>query len=82
MTGLQEIQDEIFGLEASLAGKRLELAMGQGERDTARQHLHSMKQAVQARRAFRVGLAGDAGQCFFVASADADRIAAGEGANA
>lgn len=77
MTGLQEIQDEIFGLEASLAGKRLELAMGQGERDTARQHLHSMKQAMQARRAFRVGLAGDTGQCFFVASADADRIAVG-----
>lgn len=73
MTGLQEIQDDILGLEAQLAGKRMELAMAQGERDTARQHLFAMNTAIQARRAFRIGLSEDAGHCFFDAAGAADK---------
>lgn len=68
MTAIQELHDEILGLEAQLAGKRLELAMAQGERDTARQHMHAMNAAVIARRAFRIQCADDAGECFFDAA--------------
>jgi len=69
VTGLQELQDDILGLEAQLCGKRVELAMAQGERDTARQHLRAMERAVQARRAFRLNI--DAGQCFFDVAGEA-----------
>lgn len=68
MTGLQELQDDILGLEAQLCGKRVELAMAQGERDTARQHLRAMERAVQARRAHRLNIGSDAGECFFDAA--------------
>jgi len=77
MTGLQEIQDSILGLEAELHGKRLELAMGQGERDTARQHLQAMKQSIQTRRDFRIAVSEVQGGCFFDAAGQADRIAMG-----
>ena len=72
MTGIQELHDEILGLEAQIAGKRLELAMAQGERDTARQHLHTMHQAIKARRDFRIQCAEDAGGCFFDAAGAVD----------
>lgn len=81
MTGIHEIHDDILGLEAQLAGKRMELAMAQGERETARQHLHAMTQAIQQRRAFRVAVSEQDGGCFFDASGQADRIAINRGAN-
>ena len=34
MTEIQELHDEILGLEAQLCGKRVELAMAQGEGGT------------------------------------------------
>jgi hypothetical protein len=74
MTGMQELHDEIMGLEAQLAGKRLELAMAQGERDTARQHLHAMHAAIQALRAFRIGVADSAGRCYFDAAGSVDAM--------
>lgn len=75
MTGIQELQDDILGLEAQLAGRRMELAMAQGERETARHHLHDMTQAIQSRMAFRVATADAQGQCFFNAQGSADRLA-------
>lgn len=77
MTGLQELHDEILGLEAQLAGKRMELAMGQGERDTACQHRRAMEAAIRAHRAFRMACSEAAGHCFFDASGVADRLARG-----
>ena len=68
MTGTQELQDDILSLEAQIAGKRLELAMAQGEKDTARQHLHAMHQAINARRSFQIQCADAAGECFFDAA--------------
>ena len=76
MTGIQELQDEIMGLEAQLCGKRLELAMAQGEKDTARQHLHEMHRVIQSRRDFRIQCAEDAGGCFFDAAGAVDAGAA------
>lgn len=81
MTGLQELKDEELGLVAQLAGKRMELAMAQGDLDTARQHKQAMYQAIQERRAFRIALSEAAGECFFTASADADRVAVQGSAN-
>ena len=75
MTGIHEIHDDILGLEAQRAGKRMELAMAQGERETARQHLHAMTHAIQSRMAFRVATADAQGQCFFNAQGSADRLA-------
>ena len=72
MTGIQELHDEALGLEAQLHGKRLELAMAQGEGGTAGQHLRAMERAIQAQRAFRLNAAGDAGQCFFDAAGESD----------
>lgn len=81
MTGLQELKDEELGLVAQLAGKRMEIAMAQGELDTARQHRQAMYLAIQEHWAFRIALSEAAGECFFTASADADRVAMGEGLN-
>jgi hypothetical protein len=75
MTGLQELQDEILGLEAALAGKRMELAQGQGEKETARQHQHAMYASIQQRRAFRVAVSDQDGECFFDAAGQADKLA-------
>ena len=74
MTGIQELHDEILGLEAQLAGKRLELAMAQGERDTARQHMLVMNAAAIARREFRIQCAEDSGGCFFDAAGAVDSV--------
>ena len=75
MTGIQELHDEILGLVAQLEGKRLELAMAHGERDTARQHMHAMNAAVIDRRNFRIQCAEDAGGCFFDAAGAVDSVA-------
>ena len=72
MTGIQELHDEVLGLEAQLHGKRMELAAAQGEIDTARQHMNAMYQAIRARRDFRVQCAEDAGGCFFDAAGAVD----------
>lgn len=74
MTGIQEIQDEILGLEALIAGRRMELAMAQGERDTAPQHKNAMYAAIHKRREFRINTADEHGQCFFDAQGAADRL--------
>lgn len=72
MTSIQELQDQILDLESQIAGKRMELAMAQGERDTARQHQQAMYQAIQRRREFRIGLAEQASGCFFDAAGGVD----------
>ena len=74
MTGIQELHDEILGLEAQIAGKRLELAMAMGEKDTVRQHMHAMNAASIARREFRIQCAEDAGGCFFDAAGAVDAV--------
>ena len=48
MTGIQELQDAILGLEAQLAGKYMELAYALGERDIAHKHRLAMEQAIKA----------------------------------
>ena len=48
MTGLQELQDAVLGLEAQIAGKHMELAYAMGERDIANKHRQAMEQAIKA----------------------------------
>ena len=74
MTGLQEIQDDILGLEAALAGKRLELAMAKGERIEAKTHLADMEKAVRERRGFRIQCGMSDGGCYFNAMGHADQV--------
>jgi hypothetical protein len=81
MTGLQELKDEELGLVAQLAGKRMELAVAQGELDTARQHKQAMYQAIQERRAFRIALSETQGECYFDAVGRADLAVMQEGIN-
>ena len=72
MTGLQELQDAILGLEAQLAGKHMELAYAMGERDIAHKHRQSMEQAIKAQRGFRIKCG--AGECFFDESGARDAL--------
>lgn len=74
MTGIQELQDEILGIEAFLHGKRLELALAQGEKETARQHMHAMYSATQKQRDFRIACEEQGGGCFFLAAGAADQV--------
>lgn len=73
MTGIQELQDEVLGLEAQLHGKRLELAMAMGERTLAQGHLQNMQRVILQRRDFRIACGTDNDGCFFVAAGDADK---------
>lgn len=82
MTGLQEIQDEIYEAEASLHRLRYELATAQGERDTAWQHHQAMTASIQARVAFRIALSEADGQCYFDVSGQADAAIIRRSANA
>lgn len=82
MTGLQELQDEILGLEAQLHGKRLEMAMAQGNRSEAQQHQNAMYVATKARRDFRIMVAEQGGENYFSAAGEADRLALQGAANA
>lgn len=75
MTGLQELQDDILGLEAKLHGKRLEMAMAQGNRSEAQHHQKAMYAATTARRDFRLMVAEQGGGCYFTAAGEADRLA-------
>lgn len=77
MTGLQELHDEILGLEAQLHGKRLELAMAKGEREEAQGHLRAMNHAIQERRAFRINCGTDGGGCYFTAAGHAGQVRGG-----
>ena len=74
MTPTQTILDDIQRLEAELAGKRMELAMSQGRRELAKEHMKAMHKAINARREFRlsIGLADDG--CFFNAAGHADQV--------
>lgn len=76
MTGTQELQDDILDLESKLHGKRLELAMAQGDRVMAEQHRHAMYAAIQKHREFRINLRTEGDGCYFTAagSVDADRV--------
>lgn len=64
MTGIQELQDAILGLDAQLAGKHMELAYALGERDIAHKHRQAMERAIKAQRDFRIRCGADGG-CFF-----------------
>ena len=75
MTSLQELQDEILGLEAQLHGKRLEMAMAQGNRSEAQQHQNAIHVATKARRDFRLMVAEQGGENYFSAAGEADRLA-------
>lgn len=79
---LQRIQNDIYGLQAQLHGKHMEVAMAQGERDVARLHMQMMNSTLIAHRAFRMASAEAAGHCFFDASGSEDREAMRGGANA
>jgi len=77
MTDLQELHDDILGLEAQLLGKRMELAMAQGDKVGGRMFMHKMNEVIRERREFRISTSEQAEECFFVASADADRMEMG-----
>lgn len=72
MTPSQALVDTIHDLEAQLAGKRMELAMSQGRREVAKEHMQAMHKAINLRREFRlsIGLADDG--CFFTDRGAAD----------
>ena len=74
MTGIQEIQDSIFELEAELAGKHIELALAKGEKAVAHHYKHKMHEAIHARRAFRIAVGQDSDECFFDIAGQADRV--------
>jgi len=82
MTGNQELHDDILGLEAQLAGKRMELALAQGDKVGGRLYMNRMNELVRERRAFRINVSESHGECFFDAVGQADRVAMGGGANA
>ena len=82
MTGLQELKDEELGLVAQLAGKRMELAMAQGEKAVAHHYKNKMHEAIQAHRAFRIAVSEASGSCYFLAAAEADLVAMLGGSNA
>lgn len=74
MTPSQTLLDDIHRLDAELAGKRMELAMSQGRREVAKEHMQAMHKAINLRREFRlsIGLADDG--CFFNAAGHADQV--------
>ena len=78
MTGLQELQDEILGLEAELHGKRMELSMAKGDRVEAETHMRAMNHVIKERRAFRIDCGTAGGECFFDAAGHADQVLQGK----
>jgi hypothetical protein len=74
MTPSQTLVDTIHDLEAQLSGKRMELAMAQGRREVAKDHMQAMHKAINLGREFRlsIGLADDG--CFFNAAGHADQV--------
>ncbi|MFZ2306813.1 MAG: hypothetical protein WAW73_20255 [Rhodoferax sp.] len=77
MTKCDQLNDEILGIEAALHGKRLELAMWQGQRVDAQSHRLAMEAAVNARRELRLRVGMQDGGCFFNAAGHADQVAKG-----
>lgn len=80
MTGLQELEDEILGLEAELHGKRMELSMAKGDRVEAETHMRAMNHVIKERRAFRINCEPARGRCFFDAMGERDAAAMKGGA--
>lgn len=82
MTGIQELHDDILDLESKLHGKRLELAMAQGDRVMAEQHRRDMYLAIQKHREFRINVGTEGDGCYFTAAGavDADRVQRGAAA--
>ena len=74
MNHTETILDDIHRLNAELAGKRMELAMEQGRREVAKEHMQAMHKAINARREFRMSIGVDEG-CFFADKGDSDRMA-------
>lgn len=74
MNHTETILDDIHRLNAALAGKRMELAMEQGRREVAKEHMQAMHKAINARREFRMSIGVDEG-CFFADKGDSDRMA-------
>lgn len=72
MTGLQELEDEIMGIEAELHGKRMEFAMAKGERVEAETHMRAMNHVIKERRAFRINCGTARGGCFFDQAGERD----------
>jgi hypothetical protein len=64
MNHTETIMDDIHRLEGELAGKRMELAMEQGRRGVAKEHMQAMHKAINARREFRLSIGVKDG-CFF-----------------
>ena len=86
MTGLQELHDDILGLEAALAGKHMELALAaqaivEPHRDKigGRIFMNRMNELTRERRSFRINISDSRGECYFDAAGQADRMAAGGG---
>ncbi|MBP9149233.1 MAG: hypothetical protein KBG00_10675 [Rhodoferax sp.] len=79
MTGLQELHDDILGLEAALAGKHMELALAQGDKIGGRIFMNRMNELTRERRSFRINISDSRGECYFDAAGQADRMAAGGG---
>ena len=74
MNHTQTIVDDIHRLESELAGKRMELAMSQGRREVAKEHMQAMHKAINARREFRLSIGVADGGCYFNARGHADQI--------
>ena len=73
MNHTETILDDIHRLNAELAGKRMELAMEQGRREVAKEHMQAMHKAINARREFRMSI-GVAEGCFFLEQGDKGRV--------
>lgn len=57
MNPIEQLHDEIMGLTAQLEGKRLELALAQGDKAGAHLLKESMYRAIKTRVNYRMSLA-------------------------
>lgn len=57
MNQIEQLHDEIMGLTAQLDGKRLELALAQGDMTGAHLYMKSMYTEIRRRRAYRSAIA-------------------------
>lgn len=67
--------DETRAIEAQLYGKRLEMAMLNGMRESADHWRQCMEMVIRMRREAALELSGQRGECFFVAAGRYDGLA-------
>jgi hypothetical protein len=70
-----QLVDEIRGLEAQIAGKRIEFCMLIGDREGAERYRKDMYDLIEARKAAVIVGAEETGGCFFEATGRADGMA-------